>query len=164
VRTFLCCVVAALFTVAGCKESIFGPPTESVCPDVQTLTYENFGKGFVEDYCTECHSSTVTGADREGAPLHHDFDTVLGIRQVHEHVDEVAAAGPAAVNDAMPEDDPKPTLEERYQLGEWIACGMPTDEDLAEIAVARLLGQRPSSAARSYASRALRQRSVLPQP
>jgi hypothetical protein len=29
------------------------------------------------------------------------------------------------VNQGMPQTDPKPTTAERYQLGEWIACGMP---------------------------------------
>ncbi len=60
-----------------------------------------------------------------GAPSFHDFDTVFGIQAVSEHVDETAAAGPAAVNDGMPPRAPGPTLDERFQLGEWIACGLP---------------------------------------
>jgi hypothetical protein len=126
--------LVVVLSAAGCKENIFGPPTESVCPSPadQTLTWENFGQKFMTDYCTECHDSKKRGADRDGAPSFHDFDTVYGVRAVHEHVDETTAAGPAAINDGMPEDNPKPSLDERYQLGEWIACGMPTDEDLAE--------------------------------
>lgn len=126
--------LSVLVLLAGCNESIFGPPTESVCPPPaeQTLTWENFGQPFMTDYCTDCHDSKKRGADRNGAPSFHDFDSVYGVRAVWEHVDETSAAGPAAVNDGMPEDDPKPTLEERYKLGEWLACGMPTDEDLAE--------------------------------
>jgi hypothetical protein len=109
-----------------CSESIeLGPPTESVCPPTSTLTYANFGQPFMETYCTQCHASTLTGDDRMGAPAFHDFDTQLGIQQVMDHIDQMAASGPAATNDQMPIDDPKPTLAERQQLGEWIACGAP---------------------------------------
>lgn len=112
----------------GCcseEEDIFGPPTQSVCPQGSTLTYNNFGKMFMENYCTRCHSSTLEGDARMGAPKYHDFDTLFGIQAVSDHIDEVAAAGPAATNEAMPENGSKPTLAERQMLGEWIACGMP---------------------------------------
>jgi hypothetical protein len=117
----------ALLLLAACSEEpIFGPPTESVCPPAGTeLTYQNFGKPFMEAYCTRCHSSDLAGDERMGAPSFHDFDSLFGIKAVHEHIDETTAAGPAAFNDGMPQDGPKPTKMERYQLGEWIACGMP---------------------------------------
>ena len=41
----------------GGESSIFGPPTESVCPPTSTLTYNNFGKGFMESFCVKCHDS-----------------------------------------------------------------------------------------------------------
>jgi hypothetical protein len=111
---------------ASCgDEPLFGPPTESVCPPTQTLTYDNFGRPFMEAYCTRCHDSRLMGEDRMGAPSFHDFDTLFGIRAVSNHVDETTAYGPAAMNDSMPPDGAKPTDAERVQLGEWIACGMP---------------------------------------
>jgi hypothetical protein len=126
--------VLVLAFLAACEEEpLFGPPTESVCPPTQTLSYENFGKGFMESYCTECHDSHKRGEDRQGATSFHDFDTIYGIRAVYEHIDFTSAAGPAGgvVNDSMPPDgEPKPTLEERRLLGEWIACEMPTDAQL----------------------------------
>ena len=112
----------------GCcsgQESIFGPSTQSTCPPGSTLTYDNFGKGFMERYCTACHDSALTGAARRGAPSFHDFDTLFGIKAVSDHIDQTTAAGPAAINEGMPQDDPTTTTRERYQLGEWIACGMP---------------------------------------
>ncbi len=116
-----------LAALAGCEDELplFGPPTESVCPPASTLTYENFGKPFMEAYCTDCHSSELTGADRHGAPSFHDFDTVFGIRAVSEHVDETTAIGPAAANRSMPPRGDRPTDDERRLLGEWIACEMP---------------------------------------
>ena len=120
-------VVAGLAGGCGGDEppELFGPPTESVCPDGSTLTYESFGKPFMEAYCTRCHSSELTGEDRNGAPSFHDFDTLFGIDAVHEHIDETTAIGPAAENRAMPPAAPRPSDEERAQLGEWIACDMP---------------------------------------
>lgn len=125
-------IALALAALAGlvapaCKhdEEVFGEPTQSVCPTDSTLTYNNFGKKFMVDYCTRCHSSELTGAARMGAPSFHDFDTIFGIRAVSAHIDETTAAGPAAENLGMPPDGRKPTLDERRKLGEWIACGMP---------------------------------------
>lgn len=119
----------AAVLLAGCDDYVlFGPPTETACPPSSTLTYESFGKEFMEDYCTKCHDSDLRGSDRNGAPSFHDFDTVFGIRAVSNHIDETAAAGPAAINEGMPREAPFPTLDERYQLGEWVACGMPSTE------------------------------------
>lgn len=99
-----------------------GPPTEAVCPPSSTLTYENFGQPFMEHYCTRCHSSTLTGDARQDAPLYHDFDSLDGILAVADHVDQKAASGPAAANVSMPIATPAPSMEERVQLGEWLAC------------------------------------------
>jgi uncharacterized membrane protein len=118
-------MVSTLFVVACGGEPLFGPPTESVCPPTQTLTYANFGQPFMAEHCTRCHDSAKVGAARMGAPSFHDFDTIFGIRAVSEHIDETTAYGPAAENDSMPPSGPFPTAEERRQLGEWIACGMP---------------------------------------
>ncbi|MGC4089329.1 MAG: hypothetical protein QM756_15870 [Polyangiaceae bacterium] len=125
-KRLLCC--AFLLSVGnfwGCSSDEHeheGTPTQSTCPTDSTLTYENFGQKFMSDYCTRCHSSTLSGADRHDAPDGHDFDTLAGILRVAEHVDEHAAAGPAAVNTLMPPDAPRPTEAERRQLGEWLAC------------------------------------------
>jgi len=123
--------IAALAIFGACEEPLFGPPTESVCPPAQTLSYENFGKPFMENYCTDCHDSKKHGEDRKGATSFHDFDTIYGIRAVWEHIDFTTAAGPTGiVNDSMPPDGPYPALEERKLLGEWIACEMPTNAQL----------------------------------
>lgn len=108
-----------------CADDPAGVATETVCPPASTLTYENFGKAFVESYCTRCHSTAKTGDARMGAPAFHDFDSLLGIQQVTVHIDRTTGSGPAGTNEVMPPSDPKPTLEERQKLAEWIACGAP---------------------------------------
>lgn len=100
----------------------------AVCPPGNTLTYENFGRGFMSTYCTRCHSSTLSGDMRQGAPADHNFDTRAGILKMAEHIDEQAAAGPTSVNTAMPPSDPKPPEDERRKLGEWLACETSDDD------------------------------------
>lgn len=120
-------VLSLIALLGGCSgddhdDEHEGVPTQSTCPTGSTLSYESFGKGFMESYCTRCHSSTKTGSARQGAPVGHDFDSLAGILAVAEHIDEHAAAGPAGINTEMPPSDPRPSNEARYQLGEWLAC------------------------------------------
>jgi hypothetical protein len=124
-------VLLVIACVACTTKPTLGPPTGATCPPDSTLTYENFGKPFMEHYCTDCHAITKTGADRKGAPTFHDFDSLFGIKAVWNHIDETSAAGPNAFNDSMPNEDPRPSSMERYQLGEWLACGMPSDSGSA---------------------------------
>lgn len=103
-------------------------PSGALCPTgpaASTLTYANFGMGFFAGYCQRCHASAVTGAARNGAPADHVFDTLADIITAKDHIDENAAAGPNAVNTAMPPGAPTPTEDERRKLGEWLACGAP---------------------------------------
>lgn len=102
-----------------------GDPSGAVCPTDNALTYDNFGRDFFDSYCTRRHSSEVSGDLRLDAPVGYDFDTLAGIRKHLEHIDLVSAAGPKATNASMPESNPLPTLEERTQLGQWLACGAP---------------------------------------
>lgn len=122
--------IAALLGAAACSDEppLFGPPTEAECPPGSPLTWETFGRDFMFAYCTDCHHSELVGADRNGAPSFHDFDTVFGVRAVRVHIDETSASGPAATNTSMPNEGPRPTLEERRLLGEWLACGVPSTE------------------------------------
>jgi hypothetical protein len=108
---------------------VFGPPTEAECPPGGTsLTYNNFARAFMESYCTQCHHQDLVGTARMGAPSFHDFDSMNGIEPepIQEHIDETSAAGPAAINRGMPPNGfPQPSDEERFMLGEWLACGIP---------------------------------------
>lgn len=133
-------------------------PTGAVCPspDPMTVAYSledtpdcvgsddtgdcGFGKRFMDTYCTSCHSSTLTKANqRNGAPFYHDFDTLVGVMDVVDHIDEQTAFGPKADNTFMPGagtggkcpsvaggpldmDCKEPTDEERTKLGVWLAC------------------------------------------
>lgn len=112
---------------ATCEEESGDPqgaPSGAACPTDSKLTYDTFAKPFAEKYCTRCHAENVTGAERQCAPLDHDCDSEAGLLKIGEHIDEAAAAGPGAVNTAMPPSGPMPSDAERRQLGEWLACNV----------------------------------------
>ena len=111
--------------LAGCAAPAGLEPSGATCPPDSPLTYSNFGAPFMTSYCVQCHASTLSENQRQGAPLFHDFDTLEGIVAVWQHVDETTAAGPLRVNTLMPPSDPRPGLAERTSLGEWLACGLP---------------------------------------
>ena len=87
-------------------------PTGTTCPDPDpmTLTWENFGEPFMTKYCTWCHDSSLTRSKRNGAPLYHDFNTLLGVLKTPDHIDEQAGFGPDAQNEFMPPDRCPATL------------------------------------------------------
>lgn len=99
--------------------------TGATCPSSSTLTYVNFGQGFMEGYCTRCHGAAVTGAKRQDAPSDINFDTLDDVRRWREDIDAHAAASDSVENTLMPPGAPLPSLEERRQLGQWLACGAP---------------------------------------
>jgi uncharacterized membrane protein len=125
------CGLIALAMSLGCgeqKENVHssGHASGTTCSQESSLTYENFARDFMKRYCTRCHAASLASSERNGAPSDHDFDTLEGLRSTHaDHIDQQAAAGPDAVNDAMPPSDPRPSNDERRKLGEWLACGMP---------------------------------------
>jgi hypothetical protein len=103
-------------------DEVIGPLTGATCPDGgTTLTYENFGKEFMQDYCLSCHS--VDSKDRNDAPSDHNFDELIDIEGLARHIDQYAGSGPDNTNTRMPPTDPKPTTAERKQLSEWLVCG-----------------------------------------
>lgn len=148
--------VSSLFALALVASCTSGKPTETAtaCPssDPVAMGYSTafdpgctvvdgagsgacFGKAFMDKYCTMCHASDLKLSHRNGAPLFHDFDTLEGVLEVPDHIDEQAGIGPMADNHFMPGgrcpsvaggpldmDCVQPTDAERTQLAEWIAC------------------------------------------
>src|SRR5262245_35324417 len=111
-----------LIIFVACTES-GGQPTHSVCPPANPPTYVDFGEAFFTAYCIECHSQTLSGPDRLGAPVTIDFDTRGLVRMATSNIDKQAAWGPDAHNSIMPPDGHrKPSDAERTRLGEYIAC------------------------------------------
>lgn len=90
------------------------------CPPDSTLDYANTGEGFIRTWCLSCHSATVTGASRQGAPAGVDFDTYDDVVQWLDRI-EARATGE---NASMP---PAGGVFEQdlVLFEEWVACGGP---------------------------------------
>lgn len=101
-----------------------GEPTGATCPTENAPTFESFGDKFFADYCRGCHSANA--ADRHGAPGSQNYDTEEQVAAHAADIDQWAAAGPGAINTAMPDlSGPvhaAPTDAEREQLGQYLAC------------------------------------------
>jgi mono/diheme cytochrome c family protein len=94
----------------GCGSRASG----ATCPTGSALTYDTFGRAFLDRYCTACHGGTGTQPALSSLTL---------LRASATLVDEQAASGASTTNTAMPPSAPTPTMIERQQLGEWLACG-----------------------------------------
>jgi hypothetical protein len=125
------------FLIAGCTNTAVPTSTQAKCPspDPMTLTWDNFGQPFMTMFCNDCHSSTLPHSERNGAPLYHDYDTLMTVLEIPQHIDQWAGAGPAATNTIMPparcpstpggpldRDCPQPTQQQREDLSVWLAC------------------------------------------
>jgi hypothetical protein len=119
-------VICLLFVAtAACTET----PSGSTCPPnpADAPTYDNFGREFMETYCTGCHSANAP--DRHGAPGDQNYDTEADVKLHAAEIDSHAAAGPNATNTSMPEVagpvHSAPTQAERERLGQFLACEQP---------------------------------------
>ncbi|QSQ21515.1 c-type cytochrome [Pyxidicoccus parkwayensis] len=122
-------LLACLALVPACSDGDDdeGGGNEVQCPSGGTqLTEQNFGRAFLDTYCTRCHSSTLTGAARNGAPVGFDWDRIESVRLHAKQMNEEAGANAdGSVNRDMPLNDPRPSDDQRRQLSEWLACGAP---------------------------------------
>ncbi len=113
--TFFVLSAALAFAIA-CN----GPTSidEHPCPPGgTTLTYENFGKSFIDTHCQSCHASR--SHDRVGAPAEYFFDTREDVVRHRERIFVRAAAS----NDSMPPGPNDPNDGDRAKLADWLACG-----------------------------------------
>lgn len=112
------CAAAALSLHAGCHLGAT-ELDEFPCPDDSELTYDNFGRPFLDAHCQRCHASD--SPDRGGAPIGITFDSRDQAMRHRERI-FVRAAGD---NTSMPPGPDDPPAEEREMLAEWLACGAP---------------------------------------
>ncbi|MDP8225218.1 MAG: cytochrome c [Candidatus Lernaella stagnicola] len=80
--------------------------------------YDNFGKAFMEQWCSACHTSAKKGPlARQGAPKGYDFDQVEVIKKDKGEILEWVID-----KSKMPPGLTKPTDEEKAKLKTWLDC------------------------------------------
>ncbi|HEX7664594.1 MAG TPA: hypothetical protein VF407_08790 [Polyangiaceae bacterium] len=90
-----------------------------VATDPNAITYDNFARGFFDQWCQSCHAANVT--DRNGAPDDIFFDTRDDIWRLRTQV----YAQAAGANASMPIGPHGPTDADREKLADWLSCGAP---------------------------------------
>lgn len=116
--------LALLLSACQSQEPVEGPD----CSRAPALTYENFGRGFLERNCTGCHSSYLTDmAERNYAPISVNLNTYadallwvdrIDVRTVEDQ--DMPPAGGLSSNDLD-------------MLHEWLACDVrPNAQALEE--------------------------------
>src|SRR5438132_386750 len=106
-------LLVLLLALTACKETTIDDVS---CPTAGTkLTYENFGRSFIDANCQKCHGQA--SSDRNGAPSSFDFGTLSSIREHKARIFSRAAAD----NTTMPPGPDDPPRDQRDQLAEWLA-------------------------------------------
>lgn len=117
-RTVFCMLLSALVGCGGQEVP------EVACDREPPLTYETFGKGFIEQNCTGCHSSYLTTVeDRNYAPPSVNLNTYADIVNWVDRVD-----ARTLVDQDMP---PAGGISEgtRAMVKEWLTCSVYPDAE-----------------------------------
>jgi hypothetical protein len=111
--------LAALLAGAllACGEGKDSGEEAGPCDRDPPLTYNNFGRGYLEKHCTGCHSSDMPEGRRGEAPLGVDFDTWELVLQWAERLQ----ARGSGENPTMPPSG-GPDEGERSLFQEWLDC------------------------------------------
>ncbi|MEY4630768.1 MAG: hypothetical protein RIQ81_888 [Pseudomonadota bacterium] len=95
-------------------------PVNLECPNGTSLSWGNFGRAYTRKYCASCHSASLTGAARLGAPEGVNFDSASDA--LTQRVVMLRVAAPE--NGSMPPSVPV-SPSERALFREWLNCGAP---------------------------------------
>ena len=94
------------------------------CRDIgPPLDWDSYGQAFFDQHCTGCHSSSLSGPDRNGAPDGVNFDTLAGA-QAHWNaaLSRVEAGHPATQTTGGGIQGADYTAEETDTFARYIQC------------------------------------------
>ena len=112
-----------LLVLCGCMadEADFENPVETQdtpCgSDTPIVTYETFGRGFVDTYCQGCHASTTP--NRQGAPEVFSFDAES---DVVGHATAILNSTVPLEGEARMPPNGGPSEDDRARLEIWLTC------------------------------------------
>ncbi len=94
-------------------------PVDGVCPaEGSDVTYDNFAAEFLDVNCSSCHSKSVEGEDRRGAPIDQNWDDPASLRSHAPRIRDTV------LRNQMPPQFGLSPSPEADKLVEWIACGL----------------------------------------
>lgn len=123
-----------LAALAACGDDVNGGPDAQLvngCPSltepqaspgdpIDGDTLASFAAPLFADFCTRCHASTLSGDDRNGAPIGFDWDVEASIRAELPRIRNAVG-----VFNFMPLNPPLLSCEQRQRLVRWIDAGAP---------------------------------------
>jgi uncharacterized membrane protein len=127
VRPVYAALSQTLLVLAACSSNdrqsapdASAPPVASCSAPERVPTFADLERGILL-ICRECHSASVTGDARHGAPEGLNFDTYEQFANAGETASYLVRYG------IMPKPDAGkvPTEEQRQELYDWAACGKP---------------------------------------
>ena len=95
-------------------------PVAAPGDDIGGDTWATYAQGFFAQWCTRCHSSTLTGNARNGAPDGYNWDQQASVKS---HGTMIRAE--VGANDEMPLNAPFPTCADRLRISKWLDAGQP---------------------------------------
>jgi uncharacterized membrane protein len=128
-KNAVCLVCVLALQAFGCGEKLDPRPAkggESTGGDggidtvVEVVYSSNVAtiKPILDTYCIECHSSELSGADRDGAPQGIDFDTYEGaVANAQAGNNEIQSGGMPPSGDGL-------TAEEKRLFQLWLDTGL----------------------------------------
>ena len=118
------CVVLAAGSAVLLMACGPGPETEPSLPvvDCDAVTVPSYHDLTIWRSCNLCHASTLTGANRQGAPEGIDYDT-------YEAASAFAYIGAVEVNSGTMPFTGTVTDEEKEAYYAWALCGTPEGSD-----------------------------------
>lgn len=108
------------------------PPIDTAgrpCPPTSIASWENTGAPFLYSNCTGCHSSELPDGQRQNAPVGIDFDGYANTRTWASRIFYRAGTDVGGMPPSV--SLPVEVRPNRDDLADWLACGAPTEEDLA---------------------------------
>ena len=122
-------IAAIVLFALGCTESSGDSTLNNTTPVDDTgtlvcndaLTWDSWAHGFFLNWCTSCHSSTLSEDDRQKAPPGMNFDTYQGVA---ENAVAIEYRGVTAEPKYLMPPNGGPDLKERELLRLWIECGL----------------------------------------
>jgi hypothetical protein len=114
--------MVTMLAVASCGRS---DDTGNLCVHDPPLTYDNYGRAYLDQYCNGCHSSLLPEDHRRNAPMGADFDTYEGVLTWGERL---VIRGTGEEPTMPPGGGPSP--DEVSVFKEWLECEVATDAAL----------------------------------
>ncbi len=109
-----------LLMLLACGKDGSDSGTVAAVDCAEVTTWGTVGAPFIYTWCTPCHSPTLTGDERQGAPEGVDFATYADVVAYADRIEDRVFSDTAPM---PPAGGPSPA--ELEDVAAWLSCGLP---------------------------------------